>query len=114
MSGIQVPGQPRRGEAANPLLVLAAAADKTNQHLTGVVLDLGVIATHLKAIVKNTAKEDRHIYAIGRRDESTWGTYCLACSELAQEYVYPCLLAPQEDRPPSHITILPSVPDLIE
>lgn len=99
---IHVPGQNR--DQPNPLLVLATALDKTNNHLSEVF-------KAVQRIASNTAKENRHLYAMARRDESTWGTYCLACSESAEQYVYPCEVMANTDRPPSHITILPTVAD---
>lgn len=99
---IHVPGQSR--SEPNPLLVLATALDKSNQHLTAVEGYLAKIAT-------NTKKEARHIYAIALREPGVWGTYCLACSDEAQEFTYPCLRFGEADatKPPSHISILPTV-----
>ena len=100
MNQIHVPGQTHRPDA-NPLLVLAKALDKTNQHLTELVITT-------RAIASNTKKESRHTYAIDKRDEGVWGTYCLACSDAAEEYIYPCKVGGIEP-PPSHISILPTV-----
>ena len=98
MSGIEVPGQARRDP--NPLLVLATALDKTNNHL-------GEIMRATQRIATNTKIEARHIYALEKRDELTWGTYCLACSEEAKTYVYPCeQWAEPADTPPSHISVI--------
>jgi hypothetical protein len=101
MSGIQVPGQARRGEP-NPLLVLAAGVDKTNQHLTNIELSL-------RELSRNTAKEERHIYALAERPDGSWGTYCLACSEMESAYVYPCKRGGDDPVPPSHITVITPV-----
>jgi hypothetical protein len=62
-------------------------------------------------IVANTARPERHFYGIAQRDESTWGTYCIACSEASETYVYPCEVHADAPRPPSHITILPTLVD---
>ena len=100
MNQIHVPGQSHRPDA-NPLLVLAKALDKTNSRLAD-------IAIKLDQLVDNTKKEGRHTYAIDKRDDGVWGTYCLACSEAAEEYIYPCKVGGIEP-PPSHISILPTV-----
>ena len=102
MSGIQVPGQ-NRGQP-NPLLMLAKSVDKTNNHLAEMVGLLGML-------VSNTAKPSQHFYGIAPRDESTWGSYCIACSDAVEHYVYPCEVHPDAPRPPSHITILPTITD---
>ena len=99
MTNIHIPGQARNDP--NPLLVLAAAADKTNQHLAH-------ISTMLGALVVNTTKEVRHVYAIEERDIGIWGTYCLACSDAEQDYVYPCKRG-EHTAPPSHISVLPDL-----
>lgn len=93
MTEIRVPGQPQ----ANPLLVLATALDKSNQHLAQIVI--------------NTKKEDKHLYALAELTDGSWGTYCLACSEVAEEYVYPCSKHDHTNvAPPSHVM---SVQDIV-
>ena len=94
MNQIQVPGQARRGEP-NPLLVLAAALDKANLYLHQISL--------------NTKKEQRHIYALGELGNGEWGSYCLACSDSAQEYVHPCVVLKDNPVPPPHISVLPII-----
>ena len=91
MSEIQVPGQARRGEP-NPLLVLATALDKAN--------------SYLHQIADNTKGEPKHLYALAQRPDDSWGSYCLACSEAVEEYVYPCAVFPERPTPPSHITAI--------
>jgi len=88
---IQVPGQNR--SEPNPLLVLATALDKTNLYLHQISI--------------NTAKEARHIYALGELGNGEWGSYCLACSDAAQEYIHPCAVLKDHPVPPSHISVVP-------
>ena len=96
---IHVPGQPR-SNPVNPLEVLAVALDKTNQHLRS-------ISTSTSRIAVNTAKEERHIYALTPRPDGDWASYCLACSEAVESWVYPCKINLDDVAPPSHIAVLP-------
>ena len=110
MNQIHVPGQSR--SEPNPLLVLAVALDKTNQHLTGIEAGIGMSMNYLKAIAENTVKETKHIYALAPRPGGDWGSYCLACSESAEMYVYPCEKEIDTVAPPSHIAVLPDIETL--
>ena len=101
---IQVPGQPSR-QAANPLELLAVTIDKTNSHLAHMSRALDMVAA-------NTAKETKHIYALAPRPDGDWGSYCLACSESAEMYVYPCKTDFDAVAPPSHIAVLPEIIEL--
>lgn len=96
---IHVPGRHR--SEPNPLTVLAVSLDRATSHLS-------MIANTLSAIAVNTAKEARHTYAIEERDVGVWGTYCLACSDAEEAYVYPCKLG-EKLAPPSHISVLPDL-----
>ena len=102
---IHLPGQGR--SEPNPLLVLAAALDKTNQHLAAIARSTDSIATH-------TRKETKHIYALAPRPDGDWGSYCLACSEAAEMYVHPCKTDFDAVAPPSHIAVLPDIIELPE
>jgi hypothetical protein len=42
----------------------------------------------------------RHQPALARRNDGGWGVYCLACSDEAQEYVYPCAVHEWKGWPP--------------
>jgi hypothetical protein len=95
MGAIRVPGESQ----ANPLLVLAAALDKTNQHLAN--------------ISANTKKEGRHIYAMAETNSGGWGTYCLACSDAAEEYIHPCNYSSAIKPPPSHVEDLGTMPSTL-
>jgi hypothetical protein len=97
--------QPGRGQilgqdpqSNNPLLILAQAVERQTAVLA--------------QIAENTKKEDRHTYAVDEVGEGSFMSYCLACSETAQRFIYPC-----EDphkappgAPPSTFTIGGSVP----
>lgn len=92
MSEIRIPGQP----PGNPLTALTTSMVTTNSHLAKLV-------SALNAIEVNTRKETKHIYAMAVRHDQTWGTYCLACSEEEEEYIYPCRKYAERLVPPSHI-----------
>lgn len=109
MSGIQVPGQNR--DQPNPLLVLAVALDKANQYLHKMSTSIDDMEVNTRLIAANTTKSIRHQYGIAQRDEDTWGSYCIACSDASEAYVYPCEVHPDAPKPPSHITILPTIAD---
>ena len=75
----------------NPLLILADALEAQR----GVLVQL----------VANTAPQHAHQYGLAPAgDGSIWGTYCQACSEKDQHYVWPCHLeaeqGPNPNRPP--------------
>ena len=103
---IHIPGQPRREPNSLALLeeMLALALDKSNQHLTNIETALNVLAV-------NSKQEDRHIYALSERGDGSWGSYCLACSEEAKDYIYPCAKYQGQPYPPSHITVIEISPD---
>jgi hypothetical protein len=92
MGEIRLLGQPQ----GNPLLILASA-------LTEVTVQLGVANQHLGAIATNTAKENKHVYSLAPMQNGLWGTFCIACSDDAQDYVFPCLVLTDRPTPPSHI-----------
>lgn len=80
-------------ETGNPLIVLANALAEQ----TGV----------LNRIAENTTPEGRHLYALHEVGVGSFLTYCLACSEAEQHFVFPCThptKAPTQ-LPPSTFTV---------
>ena len=82
----------------NPLLILAESID------TNIAGPLRRIADSM-----DTPKHE-HAYGVAIADlpqhGKVWGSYCIACSAQAQEYVYPCSQAPDEQlKPPPFFSI---------
>lgn len=75
----------------NPLIILAEAIERQTNVLG--------------AIAANTAPQHAHQYGLAPAGDGTlWGTFCMACSEKDQHYVWPCHLevetGPNPNRPP--------------
>lgn len=77
---------------------------------------LVVLNGHLEAITAQLARiggpTPPHRYAVDVAQDPSgshgkmWGAYCLACSEAAETYVYPCQMAPEEQiKPPQFFTV---------
>ena len=80
-------------QTSNPLLILANAIEQQTEVF--------------KEIAKNTAPEGRHIYALYEAGPGSFLTYCLACSEAEQHFIFPCThptKAPTQ-QPPGTFTV---------
>ena len=76
---------------------------------------LVVLNEHLGAITQQLARiggpTPPHTYGLEIAEDpgghgKMWGAYCIACSEAAEHYVYPCQRAPEEQlKPPQFFTI---------
>lgn len=44
-----------------------------------------------------------HIACVAQRSNGQWGTYCLACSDEAGDYVFPCKAHPENPHWPAAI-----------
>jgi hypothetical protein len=89
VSELRVPGR----ETNNPLVVL-------NDHL-------GAITAAITALARPALP---HTYALAQAElpqhGGVWGAYCVACSDEANGYVYPCRLAPEQPiKPPRFFTV---------
>jgi hypothetical protein len=98
MPEVPVIGQP--AATNNPLVVL-------NAHLAE-------ITAALRALNAPKAAVYPHRYGIAEANDPgghgrVWGAYCLACSQDADEYVYPCQVPAHEMldtvRPPAFFTV---------
>lgn len=67
---------------------------------------------------------DLHVPALTLGHGPRWAVYCLACSDLEQEYVYPCrvtewtpepppVLVPEPEKPHTVTTIPPTTAEAI-
>lgn len=79
----------------NPLVVL-------NHHLGQITAQLarigGPVPPHRYAV--DVAQDPSGAHG------KMWGSYCLACSEQAETYVYPCQVSPDEQiKPPQFFTV---------
>ena len=82
----------------NPLVILAESIEKS-------------VAEPLRRIADAMDKPAaEHRYGVAQADLPThgkvWGSFCVACSALAESFVYPCEQAPEEPiKPPPFFTI---------
>lgn len=94
MPEVPVIGAP--AQTNNPLVVL-------NYHLEQITAALQALATPKTGYP--------HDYALAVAEDKgghgkMWGSYCLACSEKVERFVYPCQLEPEEAiKPPQFFTI---------
>lgn len=83
----------------NPLVIL-------NNHLG----HLEQISHALQNLALNSKPMLPHVYTQQVVNDpghgAVWGTFCLACTQEAEEYTYPCKHAPEEQfKPPAFFTI---------
>lgn len=93
MAELRLPGR----ETSNPLVV-------QNEHLASITADVRRIADAM------VMSHHNHVYALAQaklpQHGGVWGAYCVACSDQHSEYVYPCLLRPDEPiKPPPWFTV---------
>lgn len=79
----------------NPLVVL-------NNHLGQMTDLLGIIAAKVSGDLP-------HVYVVARQDAehvgAYWGSFCLACTDEASEFVFPCSKSQDPIHPPNFFTI---------
>lgn len=83
----------------NPLVVL-------NQHLSQITEVLAQIATNTRPDATAILP---HVYVVARNDDpqqgAMWGSFCLACTDSAGNYVFPCAVVQDPIHPPAFFTI---------
>lgn len=90
----------QRPESGNPLIYLANAMEKLEGPLKEIAHNTRPDATAI--LPHRYAVTVAQIQDIGK----VWGSFCLACSDSAAEYIYPCRLEPDEPiKPPRFFTI---------
>jgi hypothetical protein len=98
MSNPPILGQ--RPETNNPLLILAGAMEKLEQPLKEIAHNTRPDAT---AVLPH-----RYGVTVAQTQDhgKVWGSFCLACSDSAAEFIFPCRLEPDEPiKPPQFFTI---------
>ena len=81
----------------NPLVILAETISRDG-------------ADPLKGLGMKAQQDMEHRYGLDIAElpqhGRVWGSYCIACSALASQYVYPCKNSPEEQlKPPPFFTI---------
>lgn len=103
---LHVPGRPNQQSAGNPLTVLTAAL-QAQTNMIGQGLELIVAA------LRESKSTGEHVYAL-KPIESDQGkgfmSFCIACSDAAQQYIHPCREFPAMPTPPSTFLTEPSNP----
>jgi hypothetical protein len=92
---IQVPGRPN--PTSNPLHVL-------NAHLG----EITEVAKSIRDLMAAEGIATHHRAGVALKQDGTWGTFCIGCSAVNQDFIYPCLVSEMTtDWPPETLIAVP-------